>query len=74
MTLRYAYYGDDFTGSTDVLEQLAEGGVDAVLLLREPDEKLLARFPNVEAIGIAGDSRSRAPEWMNDHLPQAFAA
>lgn len=74
MTLRYAYYGDDFTGSTDVLEQLAEGGVDAVLFLREPDQKLLARFPNVEAIGIAGDSRSRAPEWMNDHLPQAFAA
>ena len=74
MTLRYAYYGDDFTGSTDVLEQLAEGGVEAVLFLLEPDEKLIARFPDVQAIGIAGDSRSRSPEWMDEHLPLAFSA
>lgn len=74
MTLRYAYYGDDFTGSTDVLEQLAEGGLEAVLFLRTPDAELLARFANVEAIGIAGDSRSRPPSWMDENLPAAFAA
>ncbi len=74
MTLRYAYYGDDFTGSTDVLEQLAEGGIEAVLFLRVPDDGLRARFPNVEAIGIAGESRSRSPEWMDENLPHAFAA
>lgn len=74
MRLRYAYYGDDFTGSTDVLEQLAEGGVAAVLFLRAPDPQLLARFPDVAAIGIAGDSRSRAPEWMSENLPRAYAA
>lgn len=74
MTLRYAYYGDDFTGSTDVLEQLAEGGIEAVLFLRAPDAGLLARFPNVEAIGIAGESRSRSPQWMDENLPDAFAA
>jgi 3-oxoisoapionate kinase len=74
MTLRYAYYGDDFTGSTDVLEQLAEGGVEAVLFLREPSTELRARFSGVEAMGIAGDSRSRSPEWMDEHLPAAFAA
>jgi uncharacterized protein YgbK (DUF1537 family) len=72
MTLRYAFYGDDFTGSTDVLEQLAEGGVPAVLFLRTPDEPLLARFADVQAMGIAGDSRSRPPEWMTAHLPGIY--
>jgi len=70
----YGYYGDDFTGSTDVLEQLAEGGVSAVLFLREPDAALRARFADVRAIGLAGDSRSRPPEWMDANLPEAFAA
>ncbi len=74
MNLLYAFYGDDFTGSTDVLEQLAEGGVPAVLFLRQPDAALRARFAQVRAIGIAGDSRSRAPKWMDAHLPDAFAA
>lgn len=74
MTPRYAFYGDDFTGSTDVLEQLAEGGVDAVLFLEAPSPELLARFPDVSAIGIAGDSRSRPPQWMDEHLPRIFAA
>jgi uncharacterized protein YgbK (DUF1537 family) len=74
VSLLYAFYGDDFTGSTDALEQLAEGGVPAVLFLRTPDAALRARFPDVRAIGIAGDSRSRSPEWMNAHLPAAYAA
>lgn len=72
--LLYAFYGDDFTGSTDVLEQLAEGGVPAILFLRQPDATMLARFPDVRAIGLAGDARSRSPEWMDAHLPHAFAA
>jgi uncharacterized protein YgbK (DUF1537 family) len=74
VTPLYAFYGDDFTGSTDVLEQLAEGGVPAVLFLRAPDAALRARFPEARAIGLAGDSRSRSPEWMDAHLPVAFAA
>ena len=74
MTLRYAFYGDDFTGSTDVLEQLAEGGVPAVLFLRTPDAALRARFPDAQAIGLAGDSRSRSPDWMREHLPAAYRA
>jgi len=72
--LLYGFYGDDFTGSTDVLEQLAEGGVPAVLFLRTPNVDLRARFANVQAIGIAGDSRSQSPEWMDANLPAAFAA
>lgn len=72
--LLYAFYGDDFTGSTDVLEQLAEGGVPAILFLRQPDAAMLARFPDVRAIGLAGDARSQSPEWMDAHLPGTFAA
>lgn len=70
----YAFVGDDFTGSTDVLEQLAEGGVPAVLFLRPPDAALRARFPEARAIGIASDARSRPPEWMDAQLPAMFAA
>ena len=32
-TALYSYYGDDFTGSTDVLEGLAAAGVRSVLFL-----------------------------------------
>jgi hypothetical protein len=52
----YTFYGDDFTGSTDVLEQLASNGVPAVLFLRPPTPADLAAFPNIQALGIAGDS------------------
>jgi len=68
----YTFYGDDFTGSTDVLEQLALKAVPAVLFLGIPTASQLARFASVEAIGIAGDSRSRSPEWMDTHLPGIF--
>jgi uncharacterized protein YgbK (DUF1537 family) len=68
----YTFYGDDFTGSTDVLEQLASNGIRAVLFLKPPTPEHLARFANAEAIGIAGDSRSRSPEWMTENLPRIF--
>jgi uncharacterized protein YgbK (DUF1537 family) len=71
--LLYAYYGDDFTGSTDVLEALALYGVPAVLFTHPPDEGELAAFADCRAVGIAGESRSRSPEWMSEHLPEAFA-
>ena len=74
MTPLYAFYGDDFTGSTDVLEQLAEGGVPSVLYLRAPDTALRARFPDARAIGLASDSRSRSPDWMSSHLAAAYAS
>jgi len=68
----YTFYGDDFTGSTDVLESLARAGVPAVLFLTPPRPEDLAEFPNIQAIGIAGDSRSRSPEWMSSNLPAIF--
>ncbi|EQD61125.1 type III effector Hrp-dependent outer, partial [mine drainage metagenome] len=68
----YAYYGDDFTGSTDVLEALASAGVPSVLFVGTPSEAQRARFAGCRAFGIAGDSRSRDPEWMSEHLPALF--
>ena len=74
MSLLYTFYGDDFTGSTDVLEQLASNGVLTALFLAPPTPAQLAAFPDLKAIGIAGDSRSRSPEWMSANLPPIFAA
>lgn len=72
MNFRLAFYGDDFTGSTDVLETLSRGGVQAVLFLEPPTETQLAAFPNAEAVGIAGTSRSWTLEQMTVRLPEAF--
>ena len=69
----YTFYGDDFTGSTDVLETLARAGVPTALFLAPPAPEDLAYFPDLQALGIAGDSRSRSPEWMSANLPGIFA-
>ncbi len=70
--LLLSYYGDDFTGSTDVMEALASNGVPTALFLGIPSETLLERFKNCRAIGIAGTSRSETPQWMDEHLTPAF--
>jgi uncharacterized protein YgbK (DUF1537 family) len=70
----YAWYGDDFTGSTDVLEALALHGIKAVLFTRTPDARALAAFSDCRAVGIAGESRSRGPAWMSRNLPAIFRA
>lgn len=68
----YAYYGDDFTGSTDVLEALSLAGINTVLFTSVPSEELRREFADCQAVGIAGESRSRPPEWMGAHLPAVF--
>ncbi len=68
-----SYYGDDLTGSTDVMEALSLGGVPTVLFLGLPDAALLKRFDGIQAIGLAGTSRSETPAWMDANLPAAFA-
>ena len=72
MSRLIAYYGDDFTGSTDVMEALASHGVNTVLFTRLPSAAEFAPFADFEAIGLAGTSRSQTPEWMSTHLPEAF--
>ncbi|MBS3647813.1 four-carbon acid sugar kinase family protein [Pseudaminobacter sp. 19-2017] len=70
--LLLSYYGDDLTGSTDVMEALSLGGVSTVLFLRQPDEELLSRFGDCRAVGLAGTARSQTPDWMDAHLSLAF--
>ena len=70
----YAWYGDDFTGSTDVLEALALHGVKAVLFTHTPSSREVAAFSDCRAVGIAGESRSRSPQWMSRNLPAIFRA
>ncbi|WDZ80282.1 four-carbon acid sugar kinase family protein (plasmid) [Ensifer adhaerens] len=67
-----SYYGDDFTGSTDVMEALSSNGIETVLFLKIPDKALWSRFSGAGAFGLAGTSRSETPEWMNVHLREAF--
>ncbi len=69
-----AYYGDDFTGSTDVMEAMARAGYRTVLFLKPPTSEQLARYPGLRAFGIAGGSRTMSPEEMERELPTAFEA
>lgn len=71
--LLIAYYGDDFTGSTDVLESLASQGTETVLFTRIPDEEQRGRFAYCRAVGLAGTSRSQTPDWMDGNLPEVFS-
>lgn len=70
--LLLSYYGDDLTGSTDVMEALASNGVETVLFMDIPDAALLARFGHCRAVGLAGTSRSETPAWMDENLTPAF--
>ena len=70
--LLLAFYGDDFTGSTDVLEALSLGGVRTVLFLESPSSEALERFEDVRAVGIAGTSRGMSPSEMAETLPAIF--
>jgi len=70
--LLLTFYGDDFTGSTDAMEGLAMAGVPAVLFLSPPDDEQIARYPGIAAVGVAGTSRSRTPDWMDRELPGIF--
>jgi uncharacterized protein YgbK (DUF1537 family) len=71
-TLLLAYYGDDFTGSTDVLEACERSGLRTVLFLEPPSPDQLAQFPEAQVAGVAGISRAQTPAWMRRHLPAIF--
>jgi len=72
--LHLAFYADDFTGSTDALESLARAGLSTALFLQPPTPEQLARQPGLEAVGVAGVTRSLAPAAMAAELRPAFAA
>jgi 3-oxoisoapionate kinase len=69
-----AFYGDDFTGSTDALECLALAGLRSILFVDVPSPEVLARYEGLQAVGIAGNSRSLAPEEMDEVMPGVLDA
>lgn len=67
--LLLAFYGDDFTGSTDAMEALTRSGLRTVLFLSPPSPELLReRFADVRCIGVAGTSRAMSPAEMDAEL------
>lgn len=72
--LLLAFYGDDFTGSTDALESLARAGVRSVLFTSPPTPAQFGRHPGLQAAGVAGRTRSMKPGAMEAELRPAFAA
>jgi uncharacterized protein YgbK (DUF1537 family) len=77
-----SFYGDDFTGSTDVMEGLALNGIPTALFLQPPTPEEVRSFRlknqvsgrehRLSAIGVAGISRSLTPVEMDRELPPIF--
>lgn len=72
--LLLAFYGDDFTGSTDALEFLSRAGAKTVLFIEPPQFEQLERYHGLHAIGVAGMTRAMTPENMEKELQPAFTA
>ena len=68
------FYGDDFTGSTDALEQLTLAGIRTALFIKPPTLAQLRKFPALQAIGVAGKTRSLVPNAMERELKPALIA
>lgn len=68
------FYGDDFTGSSAVMEVLAFAGVPTAMFLDVPSPALIKRLKGIRAFGIAGIARSQSPAWMDAELPRLFYA
>ncbi|MGJ3243690.1 MAG: four-carbon acid sugar kinase family protein [Opitutales bacterium] len=67
-----AFYGDDFTGSTDALECLTRAGLDPILFLEAPTPERWKAFAGRDAFGVAGLTRSLPPDPMAGELTPAF--
>ena len=67
-----AYYGDDFTGSTDALEFITRAGAKAVLFTEPPTTEQLKAFPDLDVYGVAGKTRALSPDEMEKILLPAF--
>jgi 3-oxoisoapionate kinase len=72
--LLLAFYGDDFTGSTDALEFLSRAGAKTVLFIEPPTREQLSRYEELDAIGVAGMTRAMRPTEMEAELRPAFKA
>ncbi len=80
-----SFYGDDFTGSTDVMESLMLNGVRTALFLNAPTAEEVANFRlkktwdkeknrKLQAFGVAGISRSLCTSQMAEEIVPIFNA
>lgn len=67
-----AFYGDDFTGSTDALEFMSRAGAKTALFIEPPSPEQLQHYPGLQAFGVAGMTRAMNPEQMEQTLLPAF--
>lgn len=67
-TPRVCWYGDDFTGATDTLAEVARAGLRGLLFLGVPTPEQLRRAGPLDAIGIAGAARAMSPADMETEL------
>ncbi|MCY7422506.1 MAG: four-carbon acid sugar kinase family protein [Chitinophagaceae bacterium] len=79
--LKLAFYGDDFTGSTDVMEAVSLMGIPTVLFMEPPTIEAIRNFSfknklfanqRPQVAGVAGISRSLSPEQLYHNLPAIF--
>jgi uncharacterized protein YgbK (DUF1537 family) len=71
-SLLLAFYGDDFTGSTDAMEALAINGYRTVLFLDVPTPEMIQQFEGICCIGVAGTSRAKGKMEMELELRPVF--
>ncbi|WP_028548347.1 four-carbon acid sugar kinase family protein [Paenibacillus sp. UNC451MF] len=72
--MRICYYGDDFTGSTDVLEALTTGGLRVILFMNIPELTLWnEKFAEYDGFGVAGVTRTLSTEQLEMTLKPALA-
>lgn len=71
-SLLIAFYGDDFTGSTDALESLSLAGIRTILFIDAPTKSQLTNYQGLQAIGVAGMTRSMRPQEMETTLSEAY--
>ena len=67
-----AFYGDDFTGSTDALEFICRAGAKTILFTHPPTIEQLKSFPQLDAFGVAGKTRALSPQQIEQILIPAF--
>ncbi len=66
--LLLAFYGDDFTGSTDAMEALYKKGYRTVLYLTPPSKEILEKNPELQCIGVAGTGRAKDIQGLEEEI------
>src|ERR1051326_829087 len=70
--LLLCFYGDDFTGSTDALESITRAGARTILFTEPPNSRMLKRYSDVQAVGVAGMTRSMSRKAIEKTIKPAL--